>query len=96
MWRSLPVIGTNVRSIAEAIAPALLAALVMALAVMVVDRALPPLHPLPHLAILVATGSLVYSAWLLVFARQVVRELVAIIRHRPIQKAEPLPDAQAD
>ncbi|GAA0338427.1 hypothetical protein GCM10009087_56130 [Sphingomonas oligophenolica] len=96
MWRSLPVIGTDVRHVAEAIAPALLAALAMALAVILVDRALPPLHSLPHLAILVAAGGLVYGAWLLLFARQVVRELVAILRHRPMPAAESLPDAQAD
>ena len=96
MWRSLPVIGTNVRGVAEAIAPALLAGLAMALVVALVDRALPPLHPLPRLAILVATGGLIYGAWLLIFARQVVRELVAIIRHRPIQASAPQPDAHAD
>jgi hypothetical protein len=89
MWRSLPVIGTNLRSVAEAIAPALLAALAMAVAVSLVDRALPPLHPLPRLAILVATGGFIYSSWLFAFSRQVVRELIAIIRHRPIPAAEP-------
>ncbi|MEO7156957.1 MAG: polysaccharide biosynthesis C-terminal domain-containing protein, partial [Vicinamibacterales bacterium] len=89
MWRSLPVIGTNLRSVADAIAPALLAALAMAVAVTLVDRALPPLQPLPRLAILVATGALVYGGWLLAFSRQVVRELIAIIRHRPLPDATP-------
>ncbi|WEJ99361.1 MAG: lipopolysaccharide biosynthesis protein [Candidatus Sphingomonas phytovorans] len=84
LWRSLPVIGTNIRAIADAIAPALLAALAMALAVVLVDSILPPLHPLPRLAILVATGALVYAAWLLLFARGVVRELIAIVRKRPL------------
>jgi O-antigen/teichoic acid export membrane protein len=87
MVRSLPVIGTNVRNLVDAIAPALLAALAMAMAVAVADRALPPLHPPARLAILVATGGLVYGAWLLIFARQVVRDLVAMIRHRPIEAA---------
>ena len=84
LWRSLPVIGTNIRAIADAIAPALLAALAMALAVVLVDSILPPLHPLPRLTILVATGALVYAAWLLLFARGVVRELIAIVRKRPL------------
>jgi len=95
MWRSLPVIGTNLRSVADAIAPALLAALAMAVAVSLVDRALPPLHPLSRLAILVATGGLIYSGWLCAFSRQVVRELIAIIRHRPLPDAEPA-NLQAD
>lgn len=89
MWRSLPVIGTNLRSVADAIAPALLAALAMAVTVTLVDRALPPLHALPRLAILVATGGLVYGAWLRAFSRQVVHELIAIIRHRPLPDAAP-------
>jgi O-antigen/teichoic acid export membrane protein len=84
LWRSLPVIGTNVRAIADAVAPALLAALGMALAVVLVDHFLPPLHPLPRLAILVATGGLVYAGWLMIFARRVVRELVAIVRKQPL------------
>lgn len=89
MWRSLPVIGTNLRSVADAIAPALLAAMAMAVAVTLVDRALPPLQPSPRLAILVATGCLVYGGWLLAFSRQVVRELIAIIRHRPLPDPAP-------
>jgi O-antigen/teichoic acid export membrane protein len=84
LYRSLPVIGTNVRAIADAVAPALLAALGMALAVVLVDDFLPPLHPLPRLAILVATGGLVYAGWLMVFARRVITELIAIIRKRPL------------
>jgi len=84
LWRSMPVIGTNLRALADAVAPALLAALGMALAVVLVDGILPPLAPLPRLAILVATGGLVYAGWLLVFARTVIRELIAIVRKRPL------------
>jgi O-antigen/teichoic acid export membrane protein len=84
LWRSLPVIGSNVRAIADAIAPALLAALVMALGVVMVDHILPPLHPLPRLAILIAAGGAIYGAWLLLFARQVVGELIAIVRKQPL------------
>jgi O-antigen/teichoic acid export membrane protein len=84
LWRSLPVIGTSVGALANAIAPALLAALGMALAVVLVDKLLPPLAPVPRLAILVATGGLVYTGWLLVFARSLIRELIAIVRKQPL------------
>lgn len=84
LWRSLPVIGTNLRSIAEAIAPALAAALAMAICVTLVDRALPPMTDWPELAILVATGATVYVGWLLMFSRIAVRELVAVVRKQPL------------
>lgn len=84
LWRSLPVIGTNIGALANAIAPALLAALGMALAVVLVDDILPPLHPVPRLAILMATGGLVYTGWLLIFARSLIRELIAIVRKQPL------------
>jgi O-antigen/teichoic acid export membrane protein len=87
MWRSLPVIGTSVSALAEAIAPALLAAVGMALVVRLVDTALPPMAPLPRLAILVGTGAIVYGGWLMLFARNVVRELIAVVRKQPL--AEP-------
>ncbi|MES2056978.1 MAG: lipopolysaccharide biosynthesis protein [Pseudomonadota bacterium] len=87
LWRSLPVIGTSVRALADAIAPALLAAIGMALAVRIVDSALPPLSPLPRLTILVATGALVYGAWLMLFARGVIRELIAVVRKQPLESA---------
>jgi O-antigen/teichoic acid export membrane protein len=84
LWRSLPVIGSNLRSIADAIAPALTAALAMAIGVTLVDTALPPMADWPELAILVATGALVYAGWLLVFSRSAVRELIAVVRKQPI------------
>lgn len=88
MWRSLPVIGSTVAALADAIAPPLLAALVMALAVLSLDAALMPLNPLPRLALLVTTGGLVYIGWLLLFARGIVGELVAIIRPRPLEQPQ--------
>jgi O-antigen/teichoic acid export membrane protein len=84
LWRSLPVIGTNLRSVADAIAPALLAALAMGVCVTLVDDMLPAMSEWPRLAILVATGASVYGAWLTVFARNAMRELIAIVRKRPI------------
>ncbi len=84
LWRSLPVIGTSLRAIADAIAPALLAALAMALAVTLVDGVLPVLHPALRLLILVTVGAIVYGGWLGVFARPVLRELLAVVRKQPI------------
>ena len=56
----------------------------MALAVHGIDRALPPLHPAARLAILVASGALIYGAWLLAFARDAIGELAAVVRRRPL------------
>ncbi|WP_308223034.1 polysaccharide biosynthesis C-terminal domain-containing protein [Sphingomonas sp. J344] len=54
--RSLPVIGLSWRDWLGAILPPVSAAVAMALIVGLVDRLLPPLAPLPHLALLTATG----------------------------------------
>jgi len=82
-WRSLPVIGASVRGVAEAVAPALVAALAMAAAVALVDRALPPLEVHLRLAVLVATGAASYGAWLALFARRMVAEILATLRPGP-------------
>ncbi|MEG3089071.1 lipopolysaccharide biosynthesis protein [Sphingomonas sp. PB4P5] len=84
LWRALPVIGTTALALAEAIAPALLCAAGMALAVWRIDGALPILAPLPRLAILVGIGALFYGGALLLFARGVVRDLIAIVRKQPL------------
>lgn len=81
-WRSLPVIGARARDVADAIAPPLLAAVAMALVVTLVDRVLPPLNPLAHLAVLASIGAASYALWLMVFARDVVREIFELIRLR--------------
>ena len=83
--RSLPVIGCSVRDLADAVAAPALAALAMALAVRLVDGLLPPLAPAGRLAVLVAIGAAVYGGWLAAFARPLVRELVAVVRRRPLQ-----------
>jgi O-antigen/teichoic acid export membrane protein len=87
LWRSLPVIGASLRAIADAIAPALLAALAMALVVTLVDDVLPILHPALRLLILVSVGAAVYGGWLAVFARPVLRELLAVVRKQPLAQA---------
>jgi O-antigen/teichoic acid export membrane protein len=83
-WRSLPVIGARLRDLGEAIAPPVIAAIGMAIVVTLVDRSLPPLGPPARLAVLVAVGAATYGAWLAVFARTTVRELVAMVRKRPV------------
>lgn len=80
--RTLPAIGVSPRMLAEAIGPAVLAAVGMGLSVSLLDRVLPPLAPVPHLAVLVGTGALVYAGWLLLFARDAIREAVALVRKR--------------
>ncbi|MEG3125162.1 lipopolysaccharide biosynthesis protein [Sphingomonas sp. GB1N7] len=85
LWRSLGVIGTNLRALADAIAPPLMAALVMATTVRLVDNLLlPPLHPFARLAILIAIGAVSYGGWLMLFARPLIRELIAVVRKQPI------------
>lgn len=83
-WRSLPVIGASVRALAEAIAPAACAAIGMAVVVTLADRALPPLEAPVRLVVLVAVGGVTYGAWLALFARRTVAELVAVVRKRPV------------
>ncbi|MBN8808456.1 MAG: lipopolysaccharide biosynthesis protein [Sphingomonas sp.] len=82
LWRSLPVIGARARDLAVAIAPPLFAATAMALVVTIVDRLLPAMVPAMRLAMLSATGAAVYGLWLWVFARDLVRELVGLVRNR--------------
>ncbi len=79
-WRALPVIGANGSAILSAVAPVLIAALVMAAAVLLVDQALPLLSPLPRLAILVVAGAGIYGGWLALFARATMSELIATVR----------------
>lgn len=83
-WRSLPVIGVRARDVGGAIASPALAAIAMALAVWLVDQSLPPIIVQARLAILVSVGGAVYAAWMLVFARATVAELVAAVRKRPV------------
>lgn len=80
-WRALPVIGVRASELARALLPPLAAAAAMALLVVAADRLLlPPLPPVPRLALLVSLGALAYGAALLAIARPLVRELVALAR----------------
>jgi hypothetical protein len=77
--QALPVIGARVRVVADAVAPALLAALATAVAIRLLDPTLPPA---PRLAILVAGGGLVYLGWLMLFARATLAAVIAALRLR--------------
>ncbi len=83
-WRSLKLIGLGWRDWLAAITPPILAACAMALIVMLFDRLLlayaPPLAPFLHLLIIVLAGAASYGAWLMIFARGVVDDAIAMIR----------------
>lgn len=83
-WRALPVIGAGAADLSRAVAPPVIAALAMGLVVMAVDRVLPAMSPASHLASLVAVGAATYAGWMLLFARRVVCELIAIMSKRPL------------
>ncbi|WNO54296.1 lipopolysaccharide biosynthesis protein [Stakelama saccharophila] len=80
--RTLPVIGLRARALAGAVTPPIVAALTMALIVAGVDSMLPAVGPVLRLATLVAAGAATYGAWLLLFARDTVTELVDLLRRR--------------
>jgi O-antigen/teichoic acid export membrane protein len=82
---SLPVIGVRPRDLLAALRPSAMAALIMAVTVVGIDALLPPVAPLPRLALLVATGALSYGLSLLLTARPVIDELTALLRRpKPI------------
>ncbi|AJA09870.1 polysaccharide biosynthesis protein [Sphingopyxis fribergensis] len=80
--RSLPIIGIGSIALLRAVAPPVLAAAVMAAAVMLVDRMLPAMPQALRLGVLVATGGPIYCLWLFLFARETVRDLIALVRGR--------------
>ncbi|MGN6277189.1 MAG: lipopolysaccharide biosynthesis protein [Sphingomonas sp.] len=86
--QSLPTIGLKPLELVRAVAPPAIGAAAMAFVVALVERALPPMPALPLLAILVAIGATTYGLWLMLFARDAARELVAIVRHRPLEEAQ--------
>lgn len=78
--RSLPVIGVTPGELAAAVGPQALAAVAMAAAVVIADGLLPPLSPAGRLAALVTVGGAAYGGWLLLFARDLLAELRALLR----------------
>jgi O-antigen/teichoic acid export membrane protein len=83
-WRTLPVIGVRLRTLIEAIAAPVLAAAAMGLLVAGVDHVLPAMAPLARLGILVVTGGATYGALLILFARGMLLEVIALVRNRAV------------
>ena len=77
---SLPAIGASRRALAAAVAPGLGASLTMAAAVAALASLLPGLGAGARLALLVPFGAAVYAAMLLLFARPLVEEVLALLR----------------
>lgn len=88
-WRTLPVIGVQARALIEAVTPPVLAATAMALIVSLLGRLLPAMPPVAELAFLVCTGAAIYGAWMMIFARGTIDEVVAMLRRRPAPAAKP-------
>ncbi|WP_213981355.1 oligosaccharide flippase family protein [Sphingomonas sp. dw_22] len=81
-WRTLPVIGVKLRTLAESIAPPVLAAVAMGLVVGLADHLLPGMAPVARLGLLVLIGGVTYGALLLLFARTMLVEVIALVRNR--------------
>ncbi|WP_369026974.1 lipopolysaccharide biosynthesis protein [Qipengyuania sp. RANM35] len=79
---SASAIGVTLGQIARAVLPTALAGVAMVLAVTIFDRNLAIEVPVARLALLVAVGGAVYIGWLLLFSRERLTELVALVRSR--------------
>lgn len=79
---SLPAIGASWRGLAAAVAPGLAASLAMAAAVALLDSLLRDFGPGERMALLAPFGALVYAGLLLLFARPLVEEVLALVRPR--------------
>jgi hypothetical protein len=84
---ALPVIGASAADLAKSVSPGLLAAAAMAMAVLVLDRMLPPMASQARLAILVPSGAAAYGAFLFLFARHAIEEAIAMVIKRPAPQA---------
>ncbi len=93
--RTLPVIGLSAATLARAILPPVVAAMVMGVVVLLVDHALPPMMDPVRLVILVAIGAIVYLGWLTLFTRAILHEAVAMARGRAYGGEEPIPEPEA-
>jgi len=84
---SVPVIGISARMLLAALTPSIVAGGIMAAVVIGADMLLPPLPPLPHVAVLAAVGAAAYGLALLVTARSVIAELIALAMPRRVRPA---------
>ena len=78
--RALPVLGLSACEVGRALAPAVRAAVAMALAVVLADHLANGLLPTVRLATLVTVGAALYAGWLWLFSRDTVDALVALVR----------------
>jgi O-antigen/teichoic acid export membrane protein len=78
--RVLPAIGVSAGALVRAVAPAAQAAVAMAAVVTLADRLLPDTGAALRLLLLAGIGAGLYAGWLLVFARETVRELKRMVR----------------
>jgi O-antigen/teichoic acid export membrane protein len=81
-WRTLPVIGVQLRDLVNGLAPPVIAAAGMAVIVSLLGRILPPLPALAQLASLGSAGVAIYGGWLALFARGTLDEVIALVRNR--------------
>lgn len=81
---TLPQIGVSWRSLAAALAPALVATALMACAVGLARAALPPVPAPVELAMLAGLGAATYAAALAIFARDTLREIAALLFRREL------------
>jgi O-antigen/teichoic acid export membrane protein len=79
---ALPVIRVSALALAETVAPVVIAAIAMGAVVTTVDGWLPPLAPQPRVTILVLVGAATYLGWLVLFARELLREATDMLRGR--------------
>ncbi len=78
--RALPVIGLSGRAFVAAVAPAFAAGAVMAVAVVLVQRAVGPLPSLAALMLAIGVGATVYVSVLMLFARPALRDALLMVR----------------
>lgn len=79
---SLPVLGLSWARLGQAVLPPLAAALAMGAVVTGIDHLLPPMAAPLRLASLVPVGVVAYAGFVLLFARDIVRQALAMVRGR--------------
>lgn len=80
---SLPVIGVGGTALLRALWPPIAAGGVMAATTLGLDTMLPALPPLPRLGLLVMAGATTYGALLLLIARPLLADMIALVLRRP-------------
>jgi O-antigen/teichoic acid export membrane protein len=83
--RSLPIIGIRPAVFIRSAAPPILAAAAMAIMVGMIDHMLPSLPQAIRLALLIFSGGLIYCAWLVLFARETIDDLIRLVRGKSIE-----------